>query len=72
MEAQINTGTWKAKEVQDICDEMENMYRKDAQKDSQRLRDLIQQRNAIRATCQQQRAETQKQLSRRLNICTQL
>lgn len=51
-------------EVQDICGEMEKLYRKDAQKDAQRLRTLTQKRKQIAATIEGKQNESKKQLQR--------
>ncbi|KAF1331740.1 hypothetical protein FI667_g4151, partial [Globisporangium splendens] len=53
-------------EVQDICGEMEKLYRKDAQKDAERLRVLTQKRAEIAATVESKQSESNKQLQRKV------
>lgn len=60
--AESNALSWA--EVQEICGEMEKLYRKDAQKDAQRLRALIQKRKQIANTVESKQSESKKQLQR--------
>ncbi|TYZ59883.1 hypothetical protein PybrP1_009196 [[Pythium] brassicae (nom. inval.)] len=49
-------------EVREICGEMEKIYRRDAQKDAQRLRALLQKRKQISAAVESKQSESAKQL----------
>lgn len=66
---ETNALSWA--EVQEICGEMEKLYRKDAQKDAQRLRALVQKRRQIAATVETKQSESSKQLQRTssLSVC---
>ncbi|TMW57120.1 hypothetical protein Poli38472_003045 [Pythium oligandrum] len=64
MESKLQEHSLSWREVQEICGEMETLFRKDAQKDAQRLRSLIQKRKEIMTTTQTKRSEANRQLSR--------
>ncbi|GAB9473211.1 hypothetical protein Gpo141_00010366 [Globisporangium polare] len=63
--AENNALSWA--EVQEICGEMEKLYRKDAQKDAQRLRALTQKRKQIASTAESKQSESKKQLQHLLS-----
>lgn len=60
--ADANALSWA--EVQEICGEMEKLYRKDAQKDAHRLRALTHKRKQIANTVEGKQSESKKQLQR--------
>lgn len=56
-------------EVREICGEMEMIYRRDAQKDAQRLRVLLQKRKQIAAAVESKQNDSAKQLERAGFMC---
>jgi hypothetical protein len=65
MEGKMAETALSWQEVQDICVEMEKLYRKDAQKDAKRLRALKQKRVEIAVTVESKQTESKKQLQRK-------
>ncbi|KAJ0402122.1 hypothetical protein ATCC90586_002664 [Pythium insidiosum] len=61
---QENALSWP--EVQEICKELEHLYRKDAQKDAARVRALARKRKEISAACQEKKSTAQQQLNQLL------
>ncbi|GLD96397.1 hypothetical protein PINS_up005080 [Pythium insidiosum] len=61
---QENALSWP--EVQEICKELEQLYRKDAQKDAARIRALARKRKEISAACQGKKNTAQQQLNQLL------
>uniref|UniRef100_K3WLF5 Uncharacterized protein n=1 Tax=Globisporangium ultimum (strain ATCC 200006 / CBS 805.95 / DAOM BR144) TaxID=431595 RepID=K3WLF5_GLOUD len=67
MEGKMAETALSWQEVQDICVEMEKLYRKDAQKDAKRLRALKQKRVEIAVTVESKQTESKKQLQHLLS-----